>query len=225
VSPLPEASKTVVVQAAETRVLGALAGQVFSSPLTPSAVTIVNRAAAQRLGRDAAALLVRAEGVEPAVARHERDITGWAGRSGLQAEVLAGEAEIGLWRQVRDFGWTGERAAVRLSVPPGKVGTLLQDLDVMLPASSGVVADAGTGTVWIGLHGGDPVLTLVAHLGGLTERDDGTLLLARASRDLKAEGDVWAPPPSPRLLETMWSLKLSFDPHQILNPGRFVAGL
>ncbi|OFX33061.1 MAG: hypothetical protein A2Z07_00710 [Armatimonadetes bacterium RBG_16_67_12] len=159
------------------------------------------------------------------MARHERDISGWASGVGLEVEALAGDRETAVWQAVRDFGWKGEAAAVRLSVPPGATAALLDDLRSMLPESAGLVVDLGTGTVWIGFDAATSAASALPGLRALVERVSGNLLAARAPREVKALADVWSPSPPPRALEIMRDLKQSFDPHHILNPGRFVAGL
>ncbi len=229
VAPQPEASRTIAVWGPDLAAATALAGQVLASALLPAAVSIVNRAAAASLGRNAAGLLVRAQGIEAAVARHERDISDWAvkaqsaARAGLDLEMFSGDAEGSLWRAVRDFGWDGERAAVRISVPTGEVPAVLEQLQSVLPASAGVAAHAGAGTIWIGAEA--PVLTpaMLRALRDLAVGRSGHLLLARGPSSLKATGDVWTP--QPQALPVMRALKQAFDPKNILNPGRFIAGL
>jgi glycolate oxidase FAD binding subunit len=44
-----------------------------------------------------------------------------------------------------------------------------------------------------------------------------------APHQLKEGLDVWGPPPA--TLSLMRGLKQQFDPHGLLNPGRFVAGI
>jgi glycolate oxidase FAD binding subunit len=225
VSPLPEASRTMALWARGPAALSAVADQIFASALVPSAVALVNPRAARLVGRDGYGLLVRAEGVEPAVARHERDVSGWASAAGLDAEILAGGRETALWQTVRDFWWKGESAAVRLSVPPGATTTLLDEVRLVLPESAGLAADLGTGTIWVGFDAPATAAPALPGLRALVERAGGNLLAARAPREVKALADVWSPSPPPRALEVMRDLKQSFDPHHILNPGRFVAGL
>jgi glycolate oxidase FAD binding subunit len=235
VYPLPETSRTVAVWGAEASALMALAGKVLASPLLPAAVTMVNRAAAAAVGRDAPGLLVRAQGVEAAVDRHERDIKEWAAASGLatplgaaapsglEVEMVAGDAEAALWRAIRDAGWNGQRAAVRLDVPSGEVSAVLELLPAVVPTSAGVMAHLATGTIWIAAEAAALTPSMLTALRDLAAGRSGNLLIARARRSLKAEGDVWHP--LPRALEVMRALKQSFDPQNILNPGRFVAGL
>ncbi len=223
VFPLPETSRTVAIWGADLTVLLALAGTVLASPLLPAAVSVANQDAAAAFGRNTPGLLVRAQGVEAAVERHERDIKGWAAQTGVEVEAMTGDAEVELWRAVRDFGWNTQRAAVRLTVPSGEAPAALGDLQALLPASADLVAHLGTGILWIAAEAADVTPALMSALRELAVEHSGYLLLARGPRALKAMGDVWSP--EPQALPVMQALKKTFDPHSIFNPGRFVAGL
>jgi glycolate oxidase FAD binding subunit len=235
VFPLPEVSRTVAVWSADLPALVALAGKVMESPLLPAAVSVVNRAAGTAVGRGAAGLLVRAQGVEAAVDRHERDIKRWVlpgdvearsgpgALSGPSVEVLSGDAEATLWRAVRDLGWGGRSAAIRLSVPSGEVSALLERLQTLLPSSAAVAAHVGTGTIWVAAPSTDVSSASLNALREMAVGHSGHLFIARAPRSLKEEGDVWHP--QPQALPLIRALKQSFDPQNILNPGRFVARL
>ncbi len=223
VFPLPETSRTIAIWGADLAALTALAGTVLASPLLPSAVTIANHGAAAALERGTPGLLVRAQGVGAAVERHERDIKGWASQPGLNVEAFTGDAEADLWRAIRDFGWGGQRAAVRLTVPPGETPAVLGHVRTLLPASAGIVAHLGTGVLWAAVEAADVTPALMSALREVGVEHSGYLLLARGPHSLKAQGDVWSP--EPRALPVMQALKKTFDPHGILNPGRFVARL
>ncbi len=230
VFPLPEATRTVALWG-ELDALVALAGRIAASPLVPTGLTLLDRPAAALLGAavggllgvSSSVLLVRADGIVPAVTRAERDVAAWAAQVGVQHEVLGAEAAQRVWSAVRDFGWAGELVAARLSVPVGRLPGALAALRACLPAAAGLVAHVAAGVVWAA---GPPAGFAATTLHGLRQvavDHQGHLLLARLPTALKATGDVWAPVPP--ALPVMRALKAAFDPHQILNPGRFVAGL
>ncbi len=224
--PVPETSRTVAVWGDDPSDLLRLSGRVLESPLLPAAVVVVvDAVAAGALGRNASGLLVRATGFEAAVARQVRDVTAWAAQAALDAETLEGEAEGALWQAIRDFAWAGGGIAIRVTVPSGDVPAVFGRLRSALPASSGAVVHAASGTIWI--HA-DPAGFTATALGAVREISagySGNVLVARAPRALKASGDVWAPGTPPRTLEIMRAIKQAFDPIGTLNPGRFVAGL
>jgi glycolate oxidase FAD binding subunit len=158
------------------------------------------------------------------VARHEREARTWAAQAGCAAEALTGDAEASVWRTVRDFGWAGTDVAVRISVPAGQVLDLLHRLGGVLPSTAGVVAHLPSGTLWLSLDA-LAAPALLPRLRDLAVSHSGHWLLARAPQAVKAGADVWAPLPEPRVLALLRGLKQAFDPHDILNPGRFVARL
>lgn len=223
VYPLPETMRTITAWrkdgGKDLGAASALASKVLASPLLPTAVTVVNFSASGLW----AGVLVRVEGIEAAVDRHQRDIQSWASEAGLEANVLAGDDERDAWRDIRDIGWRDGQAAARLSVTAGRVPAVLTELEAVLPASTGIAAHVPGGTIWIAAAPADLTPALAAMLRDLTQRHSGHLLLARAPRELKAGGDVWFP--APQALSLMRGLKQAFDPQNILNPGRFVAGL
>src|SRR5262249_55784192 len=57
---------------------------------------------------------------------------------------------------------------------------------------------------------------------GLVERG-GSLVLEAAPEDVRANVDVWGPPPASFAL--MKRMKDRFDPDRRLSPGRFVGGI
>lgn len=234
VMPVPEMSRTAAAWGQDPARLWALARRILGSPLGPSALVVANATAAGQLvgpgGRQGgpdrrAALLVRAEGVEPAVARHARDIAEWAHGGDLECEMFGGDAEAAAWRAVCDFGWTSAGTAVRLTVPSGRTGAVMERLGHTLPATTGLLADALAGTLWLAFEAADDAASALPAIADLAAACGGHLLLARAPRSLKADHGVWLPQPAGRVLELMKALKQSFDPKGILNPGRYVAGL
>lgn len=221
--PRPEASRTLAAWAGSIDAATALARRLFDSPLAPAAVVAVNAAAAARVGRAAAGLLVKAEGVAPGVQRHARDVAAWAAQAGMETETIEGEAETALWRTVRDAGWWEDvGVALRVAVPPGAAADLAVAVARALPAGTAMVVHLGVGTLWLGASAADAA-ALIASLRPLVERSGGHLLLARAPAALKAGHEVWAPGPEARALALMRELKRAFDPRGTLSPGRFVS--
>lgn len=231
VFPRPETTRTTALWA-DLDTLVRLAARIAASPLVPAAVTVLDRPAAALLGAEVGGLLgvsspvllVRVDGIAPAVARADRDIGAWAAQAGrVQIEGLSADAAQRVWAAVRDFGWSGDLVTARLSVPAGRLPGALAALRAGLPASAGLVAHAAAGIVWAAGPASGFAASTLDGLRRAAVDHQGHLLLARLPAALKATGDVWAP--APPALPVMRALKDAFDPRHILNPGRFVAGL
>ncbi len=217
VSPTPEVMQLVLIRGRSADLIS-LAEDLLGSSLLPAAVVWSS-------GFPHPSLLLRAEGFAEAVARHVDDIRDLAGRRALDAAVLDGEQADATWRRVRDFPVVSDHQAVwRLSVSLARVGAAVRRLDEMTETHRGAsrsCADLGTGTLWLveesaGADRFDVIQALAATL-------DGRAVLAAAPPSLKDGIDVWgSPPPGASLMQ---GIKQQFDPHGILNPGRFVLGL
>ena len=64
------------------------------------------------------------------------------------------------------------------------------------------------------------LLSFLQNARAVSQEHGGSLVLQRGSLAIKTAFDVWGP--DPQGLGVMHSLKRTFDPHHILNPGRFV---
>jgi glycolate oxidase FAD binding subunit len=63
-------------------------------------------------------------------------------------------------------------------------------------------------------------LDKVREVRAASESAGGSLVLMAASDDVRSRLGAWGTPPA--TLELMQRLKTAFDPHRVLNPGRFV---
>jgi glycolate oxidase FAD binding subunit len=215
---------------------------LLDSPLVPSALELLNRAAAEGVLSQAGIspkagsmlLAVAVASVPEAVAAQLGEVARLARPHGGEGEVVAGEAHERFWQAVRDVGANGEAGiTLKASVLPGHVGEAFGRGEA-IAAQHGLrvasVSEAGTGVVryrlWDGAGGGEPqrrmveaVLALRAMAGGVR----GSLVVLDAPPEVKAAADVWGP--VGQGLALMRALKEQFDPSHTLNPGRFVGGL
>jgi glycolate oxidase FAD binding subunit len=137
--------------------------------------------------------------------------------------LIEGADHTALWRDIRDavpVATPAERAVWRLSVSAPKGAAVARAIKAALPDAIHYFDWAG-GLIWISVpeanDAGASVIRAAAK-DGL-----GYATLARGSADLRARVPVFDPP-APAIATLSASLKRSFDPHGILNPGFMAAG-
>ena len=136
-------------------------------------------------------------------------------------EVLGEAAAVDLWRDIRDCALLCEprqRAVWRLSLAPTRAPAIVAAIARKLEARW--FYDWGGGLVWLSLpETGDAGAALIrAAIGG------GHATLVRASEAARGAVDVFQPLAAPLMTLTR-GIKASFDPDQVLNPGRMYAGV
>jgi len=220
--PLPTTAQTVVLTFDGLDAAADAVAAVLSSFLLPSAVELINPAAAGRLfdrvsvpmaGRHAVVVLF--EGFQDAVDRQVREI-----RKGpcTQSLEIPKDKEESLWGQIRDLV-PAETDTVRckVSVPISNVRDIAASCERHAAA---VLSHAGSGIVHAVLSGDcERPAEAVAELRRQAAELGGSLVVEMAPPELKAEVGVWGDVGSPRGL--MQSIRQAFDPKGILNPGRF----
>jgi len=228
--PAPRAAGSLLCRFDTPAQAFAAADALQQTQLTPTAVEYLNAAALAGLDTGQAAatgpaqcgLLARAEGLLQAVERHLSEMGAIAERSGARAiERLEGAQEAQLWEQVADLPQTAAlapgEAVVKLSVLPGDVEQVVTRVEAFAAAADGsalIGARALSGVIYARLRGLDgPVLSgTLAELPGVQW----------VATDLPGV-PRWGPPPQG--IEVMQRIKREFDPHTMLNPGRFVPGI
>lgn len=225
-TPIPETAATLVATGSLAQNLE-LVEVLFHSTLLPAGIAVLSPDVAQRTGAALRkpTLAIWCEGFEEGVARHLQEITTHAERIGLGVEVLREDAHARLWDGVRDFGTAKGQVVIRVTVPLGAVATVITAIDQWGTSTPRprYVAHAGFGTIWVALDATPANAAWFGRLVTLAAQHQGHAVMTAAPPDLKAGLDVWGPvPPS---LDLMREIKRQFDPHRILNPGRFIAGI
>ena len=90
-------------------------------------------------------------------------------------------------------------------------------------AEPALSADVATGTIWIVTPANRTSASHFAELILFAQQHHGHAVMFAAPPELKPGVEVWGP--SPATISLMRDIKQRFDPHGILNPGRFVGGL
>jgi glycolate oxidase FAD binding subunit len=215
--------------------------RIVKSPLNAAALTILDTDAASLLlgrspGENGVVLLALAEGFERAVIRQTRDLAGMC-EAAQSVDVLdAGEGERAWYkvRELADLTGDGYEAILKLAVPPASSAAMMETMRKIGRAHDqalACVSHAGSGVVYVGLTGcvdrlgppSDRLSSLITEARAAATALRGSLVVERCPVEVKSEVDIWGEVGSS--LRVMAALKERFDPHGILNPGRFVGHL
>jgi len=204
VEPLPEAEATLVLSFQGDTGDGAhdaleAAVRVAGSHLLPTAVALVNTAAALRVtGEPRAAALVRLEGFSAVMERQERDVR--AVGSGETRRVEAPE-HASMWGRLLALGWDGPGGLIRMTMPRSALPAAWRALDPIVGVGE-MAADLLSGTIWVAAQP-EAFPGVAAIIASLVEDAGGHLLIVRMPHALTPlpARDRWrrAPPGQPRL--------------------------
>lgn len=220
----------------------AAAAAIHASSLQPSGLMLISGSTAAELkllGKQGhVVLLVNVDGQCEAVDRQLRDSDAICAEYRPQeCEELVGDALLAVWE-----GWEDWQAAPSLSEPPRlqvRLGVLPSHLKAAIEALSqpGLLCPCGTEwwadvaqgqvVVHIPLAGIEPgelsqmVQAWLAELRAQVQGWNGYGMVLYAPAELRVDLDIWGT--SGTALLGLY--KQQFDPHRILNPGRYLASL
>ncbi len=241
--PLPPAERTWLAPFPTAAKARDAVAKILDSPLVPTAVELLNEAAAGGVGRraeivpgrGAAHLAVAVASVPEAVEAQLRTVREIGrGAGGGEDQLLDGEAQARFWNSVRDFDpGEGTPMVLKASVLIARVADAVWQGE-SIAAKQGlrvaVISEAGTGIVRYyflaegsGADRFGRLAAAVAPLRAFAAEAAGSLVVLQAPPEVKAAVDVWGTVGDG--LPLMRGLKEQFDPDRILNPGRFVGGL
>lgn len=252
--PLPEVSKTLLLRFSSLSEAARLVLQVSTSELLPTALEILEAKAWEIMSRDDPSLSLgqvvapsgitfaaRLEGLSENVERQIIQIREWGQKKGaMGAEVLDGDLHGKFWNKIQNHpqtfsAGTSNTIGCKASLPASKVEDFFQavkkignsqNLEPIMfsHAGSGIVyIYFGLDTVPIQLDRMSIFSYIIKEIRNLSLQFGGSLIVEAAPTDLKKSVDVWGPVGDS--LKIMKLLKEQFDPHGILNPGRFVEGI
>jgi glycolate oxidase FAD binding subunit len=224
-SPVPETAATLIASGAMAQ-LTALAHAIEHSPLLPAAVVILNPLACQEtIGGADWKLAVWSEGFAETIARHMRDARAMAEGLGLGAELAEDSLHSQFWAPIDNFSLSSDRVVFCLTIPRAAMADAIKTVeswqaDGFRPA---IVADAMAGILWIAVAASNAAANQFHKLIAHARKQRGHAVMWVAPRELKQSVDVWGSPPP--ALELMRKIKEQFDPHALLNPGRYIGGI
>jgi glycolate oxidase FAD binding subunit len=227
---LPSCEKTVVFYSRDAESLCSLVARIADSDVQPAAMELISPYDEDSPPLDAEhfALVLKF--------LNEIEALDWqieeAARigSGFRHTTLGEADATEFWRAYRD-GETSPQAEfiLRLSAPPSDLNSLIADANRALPparlrahGANGVVRLHGDAS-WLDGPKIEERLRELAEMRRMAQARGGQMLILRAPDEIKNRIDVWGEVGPAESL--MRALKEKFDPHRILNPGRFVAGI
>lgn len=208
---------------------------LHETQLVPAAVELVVERAARQWDASTQSAIeaaparfqvaVRAEGLPGAVERHIRDVPTLAHAAhALESTVLSGDDHKSYWAYVNDLSRIADqpldRLVLKLTCLPGQLQRLLAEsirIATLRQVLLSFNARAGNGVAYLRLRGGhDALIAFHRDLSQLHPR----LTLMAAARGVRSQVPIWGNQLAG--LEVMQRIKHEFDPHNVLNPGRFV---
>lgn len=214
--PLPRASATLVAGYQDAERLGRDASLIAASQLEPLAFDVrVSPAGASDRAPFQLLVCVASSpaAVEAQIESARRLVSG-------DAVIVRDAAESAIWYEQLQRPWAGEGAVVRVGWLPARLPEVISLIEDVQQMAGGRVTMIGRGGVGAGLLTIDgDALSQSAVVGRLRSSVFvGNVSVLRASRELKAQLDVWCSPGNS--LKAMQALKQAFDPAGILSAGR-----
>jgi glycolate oxidase FAD binding subunit len=231
-SPIPSASKTMIVSVQDGTQVGEAVRTVMASQLEPIAFELETRQSTQRplsthrasssASADSASsafnVLLRFASLEAVVDAQIAAASAALNGGARSIEVLEGDAEQAVWREHAQRVWNADGAVVRASWLPANVATVLAELErIMAGSAYEVIGRAGVGAGLIRIDA-DAATQANAIQQLRASASVGNVVLVRGSAALKAQVDVWGSHGDRQPL--LASLKRAFDPNGVLNAGR-----
>lgn len=225
VYPLPEASRTIVLTG-DVQALDQVTRTLLTSALTPLAADLVGGAMLADLGLPGTVgLALRFQTIQASVDVQISRIAAVAETLGLAIAHFADDLEATLWQQLRSRIAEAPRSTwitCKIGVKSTAAVTVLQQISDLAPAAWRAQIHGASGLGKLALDANLPPKTL-QNIRELCNANQGFLSVLQAPVDWKQEIDVWGY--TGNALELMQQLKYQFDPHNLLNPQRFVGGI
>ena len=232
--PAPEDERLVAVRFERVKDCGAAVRAVLASDLIPSALEILDGAASATLGLPGgrASLVVGFDGLREQVEWQAAELAAVVGpHGGRDATVLAPD----VWPRLCTAGRTAlpsPTAVMTFSVLPTLVAdTIEQGTGIArqrgLPSAWTAHAGVGIVTAALGAPGAQPdaaaVVAVLTDWRAMARAGGGHATLVGAPLAVKSQVPVWDDPGAAARI--MQRIKAQLDPANVLNPGRFVAGI
>ena len=220
VRPRPACEEAVVIAARSVEAAAEAALGVMASEVAPLWLEVGGRGALPEGPGDGAAVVVGLAGIAEEVAHARARTLELAKARGLRAVTVADGAA--LRARLADFALEPAEAVLRAAMLPTEVGAFIARAS-RSGAALRCLGHAASGVLRVAVPEARAVAGLVATLRPGLEARGGSLVVERATPEVKAQVDVWGDPGEGVAL--MRGIKAAFDPGGLFAPGRFVAGI
>ncbi len=223
-APLPPKTTTLIASFSDLAQASAVALRVLQSPLLPISMMVLNRTASKQYElSDHFALAARFGGISSAITRQLNDVAQWArSNSSVLSTTLVDDGAF--WSRLSDFAADNE-IVLKVSVLPTQVAAAGNAAEKIADQHGLACAFTANpmGILLVVLKGdSEQVKNAVASLRQSATTVGGHLVVQRAPRAVREQIDVWGPLQNSSLMR---KLTQEFDPHGVLNPGRFGPGI
>ena len=206
--PMPEAERSFLLPYRSAADAVAIRDRILASPLQPSAIDLLNPAAAASFGGTEWLLAVRTHGSSVAIRRNEAEIAHVAGRPAVE-----NECPDAFWPEVRNF--TPQFLNRRTAGAVVRVSCTLKDLPAIMESFPGpAVARAASGVCYGYFDRAEDTAGWFARSNGLGWK----AVIEFAPEARKRTLELWPSPGGD--FELMRRIKALFDPSNLLNRGR-----
>jgi len=221
VAPVPDTAATIIAWGSFAEVVQ-FSERLAQSLLLPAAIVLTNSHVLYSANSQWQ-VAIWCEGMAESVARHLSDVDILARQLGLGTVTLRNHSHDELWNHVRDFPLEAERCVYRVTVPTAASANFIEALNQVIEPVPTLISDMVMGTLWLSYPADNQAATACPQLIALAAARRGHAVMFAAPYQLKVGFDVWGAPPA--TLPLMRKIKQQFDPHGLLNPGRFISDL
>ncbi|MGL5032382.1 MAG: FAD-binding oxidoreductase [Microcystaceae cyanobacterium] len=220
--PLPEMSQTLWFSG-EVEKIALLAQNLRRSGLAPTRADILSSKVAKslELGENLG-LLVRFQNIPESVSEQVEQLISMARAIALTHTDFTEEKEANLWQSLQNqmtVPPTSESITCKIGIKPDQaISFLAQSTDL-----AQIHLNTGLGRLNLTFADGNKTISYLSQQRQLCQKNQGFLSVLAAPKYLKQQFDPWGY--NGNSLDLMKKIKQQFDPHNLLNPGRFVGDI
>ena len=225
--PIQEESQSLIISGS-TDAIAALTADVLDSTLTPVSIDLLSGQVLNSFGIEhSLGLAVRFQSLRESVIAQVQRLQDLSRELSIQQydddQSLWQDLSQTLWKQDSDSNTVIAKVGMLPQSIPSTLGLFHAWCDQQdIQFSAQVLAGWGIGTIKL-IGDLSKLDALVPQLRQHCNQNQGYLSLLEAPLNMRQTIDVWGYPGN--AIAPMLKLKDQFDPHHIINPGRFVGGI